>query len=165
VIQARGWSADVALICIAGIGLTFGMWRLYYLLPSGQVLHAPRNRAFVWDCGQMIAVVSIVATGAGLQVAAHFIDHASRIGSLPTLLCVAIPLSAFLGSIYALYYFLVRRHDPLHKWLLLAASAIIAAAVIASLAGISIAVCLVILMVGPAVTVAGYEIWGSRSQG
>ena len=164
VIQTRGWSTDVALICIAGIGLTFGMWWLYYLLPSAQVLRAHRNRAFVWGCGQMIAVVSIVATGAGLQVAAHFIDRASQIGSLPTLLCVAIPLSAFLGSIYALYYFLVRRDDPLHRWLLLATSAIIAAAVIASLAGTSMAVCLVILMVGPAMTVAGYEIWGYRSQ-
>jgi low temperature requirement protein LtrA len=164
VIQARGWSADVALICIAGIGLTFGMWWLYYLLPSGQVLHAHRNRAFVWSCGQMIAVISIVATGAGLQVAAHFIDRASQIGSLPTLSCVAIPLSAFLGSIYALHYFLVRRPDLLHERLLLATSAIIAAAVIASLAGVSMAVCLVILMVGPAVTVAGYEIWGYRNQ-
>jgi low temperature requirement protein LtrA len=164
VIQTRGWSTDVALICIAGIGLTFGMWWLYYLLPSAQVLHAHRNRAFVWGCGQMVAVVSIVATGAGLQVAAHFIDRASQIGSLPTLLCVAIPLSAFLGSIYALYYFLVRRDDPLHRWLLLATSAIIAAAVIASLAGTSMAVCLVILMVGPAMTVAGYEICGYRSQ-
>jgi len=164
VIQARGWSADVALICIAGIGLTFGMWWLYYLIPSGQVLHAHRNRAFVWGCGQMIVVVFIVATGAGLQVAAHFIDHKSQISSLPTLLCVAIPLSAFLGSIYALYYFFVRQPDPLHKWLLLATSAILAAAVIAALAGISMAVCLVILMVGPAVTVTGYEIWGYRNQ-
>ena len=163
VIQARGWSADAALICIAGIGVTFAMWWLYYLLPSGQVLHAHRNRAFVWGCEQMIVVVSIVATGAGLQVAAHYIDRASRIGSLPTLLCVAIPLSAFLGSIYALYYFLVRRADPLHERLLLAASAIVAAAVIASLVGVSMSVCLVILMVGPAVTVAGSEIWGCRS--
>jgi low temperature requirement protein LtrA len=164
VIQARGWSADVALICIAGIGLTLGMWWLYYLLPSGQVLHAHRNRAPVWGCGQMILVVSIVATGAGLQVAAHFIDRASRIGSLPTLLCVAIPLSAFLGSIYALHYFLVRGPDSLHEWLLLATSAINAAARMASLAGTSMAVCLVILMVGPAVTVAGNEIWGCRIQ-
>lgn len=164
VIRARGWSADVALICIAGIGLTFGMWWLYYLLPSGQVLHSHRNRASVWGCGQMILVVSIVATGAGLQVAAHFIDRASRIGSLPTLLCVAIPLSVFLGSIYALHYFLVRRPDLLHEWLLLVISAIIAAAMMASLAGISMAVCLVILMVGPAVTVAGNEMWGCRIQ-
>ncbi len=164
VIQARGWSADAALICIAGIGLTFGMWWIYNLMPSAQILHSHRNRAFVWGVGQMIIVVSIVATGAGLQVAAYFIDHGSFIGSVPTLLSVAIPLSTFLGSIYALNYFLVRHPDPIHKWLLLATAVVFAVAIIASVGGVNLAVCLVVLMVGPAVTVAGYEIWGHRNQ-
>src|SRR4029453_19474815 len=73
VIEEQGWTADAALICIAGSGLTFGMWWVYYLLPSAQILHAHRNRAFVWAYGQIMIVASIVATGAGLHVAAYFI--------------------------------------------------------------------------------------------
>jgi low temperature requirement protein LtrA len=164
VIQARGWSTDAALISIAGIGLTFGMWWLYHLVPSAQVLHAYRNRAFVWSCGQMIAVISIVATGAGLQVAAHFIDRRSHLGSLPTLVSVTVPLSVFLGSVYALNYYLVRHCNRLHTWLLLATAGVIAAAIVASIAGVNMAICLVILMFGPVVTLVGYEIWYPRDQ-
>ena len=104
VVEEQGWTMDAALVCIAGIGLTFGMWWVYYMLPSAQILHAHRNRSFVWGYGQMVIVAAIVATGAGLHVAAYFIEHKAHIGALATVLSVAIPVGVFLGSIYALYY-------------------------------------------------------------
>ena len=70
-------------------------------------------------------------------------------------------LGVFFGLIYGLYYYLVQRFDPFHVWLLMATAAV-GAAVIAALPGISMAVCLVILMLAPAVTVAGYEVRGYR---
>jgi UPF0716 family protein affecting phage T7 exclusion len=79
-------------------------------------------------------------------------------------LCLAVPVGIFLGSIYALYYYLVRRFDPFHIWLLLATIAVVALAVIAALSGVEMAVCLVILTLAPAVTVIGYEIHGHRHQ-
>ncbi|MEO5758275.1 MAG: low temperature requirement protein A [Mesorhizobium sp.] len=164
VVEEQGWTLDAALVCIAGTGLTFGMWWVYYMLPSGQILHAHRDRAFVWGYGQMLTVTAIVATGAGLDVAALFIEHKAHIGPLATLLAAAIPLSIFLGSIYALYYYLVRRFDLFHIWLLAGTAAVVALAIIAALAGVDMAICLIILMLAPAVTVIGYEMLGHRHQ-
>jgi hypothetical protein len=112
----------------------------------------------------MLTVAAIVATGAGLHVAAYFIEHKAHIGPLATLLSVAIPLAVFLGAIYALHYYLVRRFDPLHIWLLAGTAAMLALAVIAVLAGVDMAVCLIILTLAPAVSVVGYEILGHRHQ-
>jgi low temperature requirement protein LtrA len=164
VVEQQGWTIDAALVGIAGTGLTFGIWWIYYLMPSAQILHRHRNRAFVWGYGQMAIVTSIVATGAGLHVAAYFIEHEAHISSLATVLSVAVPVCVFLGLIYALYYYLVRRFDPFQVWLLIATAAVVAVAVIAALSGITMAGCLVILMLAPAVTIVGYEVRGYRHQ-
>jgi low temperature requirement protein LtrA len=162
VVEQQGWSLDAALVGIAGTGLTFGMWWLYDLVPSAEILHAHRNRAFVWGHGQMATVTSIVATGAGLRVAASFIEHEGHISPLATVLSVAMPVSVFLGLIYALYYYLVRRFEPFHVWLLIATAGVVAIAVIAAMSGINMAGCLVIVMLAPTVTVIGYEVLGYR---
>jgi low temperature requirement protein LtrA len=164
VVEEQGWTMDAALACFAGIGLTFGMWWVYYILPSAQVLHAQRKRVFMWGCGQMVIVIAIVATGAGLHVAADFIEHRAHIGALATVLSVAIPVGVFLGSIYALYTYLVGGFDPLHAWLLVGTAGVVALAVIAAFVGIDMAVCLVILMLAPAVTIVGYEVVGHHHQ-
>ena len=75
---------------------------------------------------------------------------------------VATPLE--LRFIYAHYYYLVRRFDPFHLWLLIATAAVVAVAVIAALSGINMAGCLVILMLAPFVSVVGYEMLGYRHQ-
>ena len=164
VIEQQGWTVDAALVGIAGTGLTFGMWWIYYLVPSAQILHEHRNRAFVWGYGQMVIVTAIVATGAGLHVAAYFIEHKTHISPLATVLTVAVPVGVFLGLIYALHYYLVRRFDSLQIWLLIATAAVMAVTVIAALSGIDMAKCLVILTLAPAVSVVGYEVRGYRQQ-
>jgi len=164
VVEEQGWTMDAALVCIAGTGLTFGIWWVYYLLPSAPILHAHRDRAFVWGYCQIAIVASIVATGAGLHVAAYFIEHTAHISAFTTVLSVAIPVGVFLGLIYTLYYYLARQFDFLHVWLLAGTAAVVALAVIAARAGVDMAVCLVILMLAPAVTVVGYEMQGYRHQ-
>jgi hypothetical protein len=52
----------------------------------------------------------------------------------------------------------------LHVWLLSGTAAVVVLAIIAALAGLNMAVCLVILMLAPAVTVVGYEMRGHRHQ-
>jgi low temperature requirement protein LtrA len=164
VIEQQGWTRDAALVGIAGTGLTFGMWWVYYMLPSAPVLDARRDRAFVWGYGHMLIVTAIVATGAGLHVAASFIDHRAQIGPLEAVVTVAAPVSAFLGLMYVLYYYLVRRFDPFHLMLLAATAGVVAGAVVAARFGVSMAACLVILMFAPTVTVVGYEMRGYRHQ-
>ena len=164
VVEQQGWTLDAVLVAVAGIGLTFGLWWVYYMLPSAAILHAHRDRAFVWGYSQLLIVTAIVATGAGLHVAATFIEHKAHIGPLATVLSVAVPVAVFLGLIYALYYYLVRRFDPFHMWLLTATAAVIAVAVGAAMSGIGMAACLVILTMAPVVTVVGYEVRGYRHQ-
>lgn len=163
VIERQGWTLDAALVCVAGIGLTFGLWWVYHLLPSGKMLHAHRNRAFVWGYTQMVLVIAIVATGAGLHVAGYQIEHAAQIGTLATVLCVAIPISVFIGAVHALHYYLVRQLEVYHMWLLAGTATMVALAIAAALAGIDMAVCLIILMLAPAVTVIGHEVFGHHS--
>ncbi len=162
VVEAQGWTLDAALVSIAGIGLTFGIWWVYFMVPSGQVLHRHRDRSFVWGYGQMLIVTSIVATGAGLHVAAYYIEHKAVIGSLATLIATAIPVCVFLGAVYAMYAYLFRRFDPFHIGLLAATAAVAALAIVAARLGVDMAICLAILMLAPAVTVVGYEVLGHR---
>ncbi|MBC9032781.1 low temperature requirement protein A [Sphingomonas sp. JC676] len=162
VVADQGWTLDAALACIAGMGLTFGMWWVYYMLPSAEILHHHRNRAFPWAYGQLAIITAIVATGAGLHVAAYFIEHKAHIGALATILCVALPVGIFLAVVYALYAYLVRRFDPFHFWLLLATMAVIILAVVAAANGVGMTTCLLIVTLAPLVTVIGYELLGHR---
>jgi len=162
VVEQQGWTVDATLVGVAGTALTFGMWWLYDLLPSAPILEAHRNRAFVWGIGQILIVTAIVATGAGLHVAAYFIEHQTQISPLATVLSVALPVGAFLGLTYALYYYLVRRFKAFQLWLLIGTVAVVTVTVTAALSGVSMARCLVVLALAPAVTVVGYEVLGYR---
>jgi low temperature requirement protein LtrA len=164
VVEQQGWTLDAALVGVAGTGLTFGLWWVYYMLPSAAILHVHRDRAFVWAYGQLLLITAIVATGAGLHVAATFIEHKAHVGPLATVLTVAVPVAVCLGLIYALYYYLVRRFDPFHLTLLGATAAVVGGAVVAAVSGVGMAICLVILTLAPAVTVVGYEVRGYRHQ-
>ena len=162
VVERQGWTWDAGVVGIAGTALIFWMWWLYDLLPSARVLERHRDRAFVWAFGQILIVTAIVATGAGLHVTALFIEHQARTGSVATVLSVALPVGAFLGLLNAVYYYLVRRFNRFQLWLLLATAAVLLLTVVAALSGVSMANCLVILMLAPAVTVVGYEVLGYR---
>jgi len=109
VVDRQGWTLDTVLVGIAGMGLTFGMWWVYFLVPAGEVLQRHRDRASVWGYGQMLVVTSIVATGAGLRVAAYVIEGGAKITVLAAVLGVVVPVGVFLGLMYALTYYLVRR--------------------------------------------------------
>lgn len=164
VIDESGWSMDVALVGLAGVGLTFGIWWSYFAIPSGEFLHRHRERSFVWGYGHMITIAAIVATGAGLDVAALYIEHKAHIGALAAVLTVAIPVSVFIASLYAIYTYMVGSFDRFHYLLLGATAIVIAVVIVAAASGLSMPLCLVILSLAPAVTVIGYEIVGHRHQ-
>lgn len=164
VVETQGWTLDAALVGTAGIGLTFGLWWIYYILPAAPVLHAHRDRSFVWGYTQMLVVTAIVATGAGLHVAAQYIEHHAHLGAFAVVLATAVPVAVFIGLIYALYYYLVRRFDPFHVWLLSATGVVLASAIAAAAAGVSMPVCLCLVALAPVVTVVGYEWRGHRHQ-
>jgi low temperature requirement protein LtrA len=162
VVEDQGWSLDAALVAVAGIGLTFGMWWVYFMVPSGDLLHAHRERSFAWGYGHMVIFGSIAATGAGLHVAAYFIADEAHIGATATVLTVAVPVALFLLAVYALFTWLVRTPDPFHLSLLAATAAVSVLAVALAASGLAMAWCLVVLMLAPWVTVVGFETIGHR---
>src|SRR5579864_8673611 len=109
VVGRQGWTLDAVLIGVAGMGLTFGMWWVYFLVPSGEILQRHRDRAAVWGYVQMLVVTSIVATGAGLRVAANFIEGRATITAIAAVLAVVVPVGVFLLLMYGLSYYLLRR--------------------------------------------------------
>jgi len=163
VVDRMGWTLDAVLAAIAGMGLTFGMWWVYFLVPSGEILQRHRDRAPVWGYVQMLVVTSIVATGAGLRVAADFIEGRATITAVAAVLAVVVPVGVFLLLMYALSYYLVRRFCAFQAWLLIATAGAVAATLVATLSGVDVATCLVILMLAPAVTVVGSEVRVART--
>jgi low temperature requirement protein LtrA len=109
VVGRQGWTLNAMLVGIAGTGLIFGMWWVYFLVPSGEILERHRDRAPVWGYVQMLIVTSIVATGAGLRVAASYIEGIAGIPGLAVVLTVAVPVGVFLGLMYAQSYYLMGR--------------------------------------------------------
>ena len=162
VVDQHGWTWDAALVGIAGTGLTFGMWWIYFLVPSAQILHEHRNRAAVWGCGQMLIVTAIVATGGGLHLAAYFIDHEAHITSVAVVLSVAFPVLIFLLLLHALHYYLARRLRAFDARLMSTSCAVAMLSIVAAWLGIGLGACLVILTLAPAATVVGYELLGYR---
>jgi len=164
VIDRQGWTLNAVLVGIAGVGLTFGMWWVYYLVPSGEILKRHRDRASVWGYLQILIVSSIVATGAGLHVAASFIEQQARVTAVAVMLAVAVPVVTFLSLLHALYCFLARRFRSMDAWLLISSTGVAIVSVIAAASNISIAACLIILMFAPVVTIVVYELRGYRRQ-
>lgn len=161
-VDARGWTLDAVLVAVAGMGLTFSMWWCYFLLPSGEILHARRDRAFPWAHTSLPMFAAIAATGAGLHAAALFIAHQAHIGPVMTVLALAVPVAVFVLGIYGLYTVLYHRISRFHIGLLAATGLVLAAGPLLAWAGVSMAPCLLVIMAAPWVTVIGYEAHGHR---
>jgi low temperature requirement protein LtrA len=162
VVESQGWSLDAVLVALAGTGLTFGLWWMYFTVPAAEVLQVHRERGFPWGYGHMLIFGSIAAAGAGLHVAALYIGHEAHIGATATVMTVAVPVAVFVFALFGLYTYLVHAGDPFHIALLVGTTAVLALAVLLASAGLPMAVCLVVLMLAPVVTVLGYETVGHR---
>ena len=110
----------------------------------------------------MLIVTAIVATGAGLHLAAHYLENDAHVSATAAVLTVAIPVLAFLVLLHALYAYLVQRFTTLDCWLLVVSTGVALIAVLASSAGVNVAACLVLLMLAPAASVVAYELHGYR---
>jgi low temperature requirement protein LtrA len=161
--EGPGWSVDAAVVAVAGIALTFGMWWIYFIVPAGPLLHAYRlERSFGWGYGHIPIIGSVVATGAGLHVAAYFLEGESVLDAYATVLCVVVPVAVYVVGIFVIYAFLTRGYDPLHIWLIVGSAVLLVAPLPMAAAGVSMPWCLIVLSLSPWVTVLGYELRGHR---
>jgi low temperature requirement protein LtrA len=162
VVSAQGWSVAAVLVAVAGTGLTFGMWWVYFIVPQSQLLHLRRELSFRFGYMHLVVFAAIVATGAGLHTAAYYVEHHSKLDAVGTVLSVAIPVAIYIVAVYLLYMWLLGSRDPFHLMLLVLTGAVLVVAVILVQRGMSMANALLIVMLAPAVTVVGYELRGYR---
>jgi low temperature requirement protein LtrA len=162
VVRLDGWTVETALVGLAGVGLAFGMWWMYFVIPSADLLHRFRHRSWGWGYGHLPLFAALAATGAGLHVAALFLEHEAHIGQLAVVLTTAVPLAIFVLCLYALYSLVTREIDPFHIWLVTGTAVVIGASIVLAAVEVPLAVCLLVLMLAPAVTVVGYELVGHR---
>ncbi len=157
-----GWSVDAVLLAVAGVGLTFASWWMYFAVPWGEVLVRHRERAFRFGYGHVFIFGALAAMGGGLHVAALTLEHEAKIGATGAVLSVAIPFAVYVAVFYVLYSALMRAYDPFHVGLVAGSAALLVLSVVLAAVGVSVAACLVVLALAPTVTVVGYEVLGHR---
>ena len=158
----HGWTLDAALLTVAGVGLAFGSWWMYFAVPWGDALAQHRERGFQFGHGHLFLFGSLAAVGAGLHTAALRLEGEAVIGATATVATVVVPFALFVLSFYFVYSLVMRTKDPFHLVLLAATIAVLLGALALSAAGVSMLVCLLVVMLAPVVTVVGYETIGHR---
>lgn len=162
VVEHVGWSPDAVVVVIAGVGITFGLWWTYFIVPTAPVLRRHRGRCWGWGYWHILLFGSVAAVGAGLHVAAYAAEGEAVIGTVGVVLAVVVPLAIFTIVYFVLYSILFRAVDPFHLWLAVGMFAIQVLAVALATGGVSLAWCLLVATLSPFVVVVGYEAGGYR---
>ncbi|KQZ07473.1 hypothetical protein ASD23_16585 [Agromyces sp. Root1464] len=164
VIDEQDWSVEAAAVAFGGTALAFGLWWVYFTMPSGKVLQRFRERGFVWGYLHYFIFIALAGAGAGLHVAAYEIEGVAHIGLVPALLTVVVPVGVFMVALFTIYSLLLRQFDPFHIWLFIGSLLVLVAAVAAVAAGATFGVGILITAASPFVVVVGYETVGHRHQ-
>jgi low temperature requirement protein LtrA len=159
-----GWTVDAALLAVTGVGLTFGCWWMYFSVPWAEPLarHHDRVRGFIFGYGHLLIFGPLAAMGAGVHVAAYALAGEAELGATGTVLSVVIPFAIFAATFYGVYSALMRTRDAFHLWLLAGTAGMLVLAVVLAASGVSVPLCLLVVMLAPATTVVGYETLGHR---
>nr|WP_240646749.1 low temperature requirement protein A [Streptomyces globisporus] len=158
------WTWNAIAVVIAGVGLTFGMWWMYFLTPFGDILVHRRKRGYLFGYGHIPLFIGVAAAGAGLHVAGLYMEHHAKISGTAVVLALALPVGLYMLMIYLLHTLLLSTADRFHILLVALTIAVLLTAVLLAAAGVDIAVCLLVVMLAPFVTVVGYETIGHRHQ-
>ena len=159
-----GWTWQAVAIVVAGIGLTFAMWWIYFAADVAGRLRGRPAGQFVFGYGHVPLFAAIAATGAGLHVAgarlaAH--DGHDAVGATTALAVVAVPVAVFLVVVWSIRAYLLgsSRGDIA---LLVASLAVLVLAVVLAASHVELAACVLVVMLSPFVTVGGFEMPGMR---
>jgi low temperature requirement protein LtrA len=145
IVANHGWTLDAALVGFGGTALAFSMWWIYFILPSGQALHLQRHRSYLFGYGHIFIFAAIAATGAGLHVAAYYIDHEAHISAAVAVASIAVPVALFKISLTALFSFMIgldRRVIAVTAGVVV----VLAGSVALAAVGASVPVCLLVIV-------------------
>ena len=157
-----GWSTSLVLLGVSGTALIFGMWWIYFVVPCGTLLEAHRERSWGWGYGHIPLFGATVGVGAGLHVAAYYIEHETHLSAVATLATVAVPLVVYFVTLFLLYMQISRTFDPLHVVLFSLTVLVLVGSMLLAAAGVDLFWCLLVLAASPWVIVVGYETVGHR---
>jgi low temperature requirement protein LtrA len=162
VVDRFGWSLEAVTVAVAGIGLAFGLWWSFFVVPFGEILARHRRRAWVWGYGGIVVFSSTAALGAGLHAAAYVAGGEATVGIPGAVIAVAVPVLVSTVSYFAIYTYLVHAFGSFHLLLVAGTVTALAAAVAVAAAGAGLGASLLLVMLAPAVVVVGYETAGHR---
>lgn len=164
VVERNGWSAEAALIVVAGTALTLGSWWVYFIVPSAFVLERRRQLGKFWSYFHVLVFTSIVAMGAALHLAAYVTEGGAAIGPVSALVATVVSVFVFVVAVFVLYSVLVREIDRFHYALVAGTLAFLILAVALVALGASLGVALLAVAAAPFVVVIGYETLGHQHE-
>jgi low temperature requirement protein LtrA len=160
----RSHAPLVALPIIAeGALLAFGLWWLYFTIPSAPILQRHRRRAFAWGYLHITLFGAIVAVGAGLHLIALRIEESEPVGGSEVGL-IAGAVGAFALAAFAVRGVLLRTLRGLHVLLFAAATLLLLTAMTIAAMGAPPLLSGVLVILSPLVVVLGHELIGRRAQ-
>lgn len=161
IVASHGWSVDAALVGFGGTALAFGMWWIYFMLPAGRALHLRRQHSYLFGYGHIPVFAAIAATGAGLHVAAYYIDHGAHISAAVAVASIAVPVALFKVSLTWLYSVMVGA-DRTVMAVAVCVLAALAASVRLAAAGASVPISLLVIVLALGISIVVDERRGSE---
>ncbi|MFJ1743009.1 low temperature requirement protein A [Streptomyces microflavus] len=162
--DGTAWTWNAIAVVVAGVGLTFGMWWVYFTTPFGDILVHRRNRGYLFGYGHIPLFIGVAGAGAGLHVAGLYLEHHAEISETAVVLALVLPVSLYLLVVYLLHSLLLSAGDRFHLLLIALSLAVLLASALLAATGAPAAVCLIVAMLAPFVTVVGYETVGREHQ-
>jgi low temperature requirement protein LtrA len=162
-VEGRGWTDDAVLTVLAGTAITFGLWWVYFLVPSAPVLARFRTRAWVWGYLHIPLLAAVAAEGAGFDLAAVAGEEGRADGDFIAVCVVAASCAVFIVVAVGLFAVLVRQVVLMQVVALVAALIPVCAGVAIAGAGISVGIALLCVALGPVVLIVSSEAGRARS--
>ncbi|HWC21227.1 MAG TPA: low temperature requirement protein A [Flexivirga sp.] len=158
------WSWNAIAVVITGIGLTFGMWWVYFMMPFGTLLQHRPTYGYFFGYGHVLVFMAIAGAGAGLHILGLFLEHESELGEGTAVAMLAVPVAIYLAGIYSLHDVFIGRLHRLHLVNAAITVVLLAAAIVLAAVGAPISISLLLIMAAPFVTIVAYEAGAYRWQ-
>jgi len=163
-ITGDDWDAGAIAVLIAGVGLTFGLWWSYFLIPFGRLLHEHPARGYVFGFGHIPVFIAIAGAGSGLHLAglylAHSGEHEADVGPVGVALAVVVPVALFLVAVDAVVAGILGRLP--HSKIAILSGTLGVLGVAVALAPLSLSASLVVTMAASFVPVLVHELGVGR---
>lgn len=131
-------------------------------MPSAEILSVRRSKAFVWGYGHFFVFGSIAAVGAGLHVIGYGYDDHYHVSTFVAIASIAIPVIAFMLSLYLLHSWLVSAFAK-NAWLQTSALVLPALAMVIAAADAPLWACLLLVALSPVMVVLSFELGAWRT--